>query len=625
MAKEKKYKESLKYGIFSNMVYSFVSVWQEDKPLILLVLLGTAMRVAVPFAGIVTPKIVIDEITGGAAPIRFLSVMGVMAAILITIHFIRGFTDAAINQNIKVVRGNIFAKQCAEKMLSMDYETQETGPYARCLGRGWMLGNNYHCSDNYIMVCSALAVNVAGFLLYSSMVALIHPLILVLIGAGALVNWLMLSWYLQYSRDRWDKYELWRTQQMLGYAGGVYGDKGNAKDLRLYEMLPWFNKRFDFYLNLMRQSDAKLSFRNLLGHLANGFMVIVRDGFAYAFLVYLLLNGRIGLGDFVMIFAAIGGVGGWLSNAIGEIHNLRSSATELSYRRELLDYPSVSEGGTGKPLPPPDKPPEIVLENVSYTYPKYDLQAEGRLILLESEPTLENINMVIKPGERIALVGINGAGKTTLIKIICGLYTPTSGRVLLNGNDIREYNQYDYFKYITAVFQDIYILAESIIENVSQQTEEKTDRKRALACLEKAGLADKLSNLHDGADTKLVREVHETATDLSGGEIQKLALARALYKDAPVIILDEPTAALDPIAENGVYQQYAEMTKGKTSIYISHRLASTRFCDRILLMDNKTITEEGPHDALMKRGGKYAEMYSVQSSYYVDKGEAQNA
>jgi ABC-type multidrug transport system fused ATPase/permease subunit len=307
-----------------------------------------------------------------------------------------------------------------------------------------------------------------------------------------------------------------------------------------------------------------------------------------------------------MIFAAIGALAGWISGLVLRTSELLRASSEMGDFRTMLDLPDVSNTGPGAPLPPTDQAPEIRLENVGYTYSAAD------------SPVLENINLTIKPGERIAIVGINGAGKTTLVKLIAGLFRPKAGRILLAGRDIAEYNRDEYFSLITAVFQDIHLLAASIAENISQQQPEDTNREKVGECLRLAGLDDKVNSLPDGMDTLLVRQVYDTAIEFSGGEQQKLVLARALYKASPLIILDEPTAALDPIAENEIYQQYAKLSQGKTSIYISHRLASTRFCDRILFLDNHGIAEEGSHEELMKRGGKYAEMFSIQASYYQD-------
>ena len=249
---------------------------------------------------------------------------------------------------------------------------------------------------------------------------------------------------------------------------------------------------------------------------------------------------------------------------------------------------------------------------MSYRYPEAD------------RDTISHLNLTIAPGEKLAVVGLNGAGKTTLIKLLCGFLEPTEGQVLLDGQDIRQYNRRDYYKLFSAVFQKFVILPGTIAENVAQRrTEEGIDRDRVAWCIQQAGLTDKIASLPQGLDTKMVRTVYEDAVELSGGETQRLMLARALYKNGPVLVLDEPTAALDPIAEDDIYQKYKGMTAGNTSIFISHRLASTRFCDRILLLDHGSIAEEGTHDQLLAKGGKYAQLFALQSRYY-QKGAIQN-
>ncbi|MDE7298607.1 MAG: ABC transporter ATP-binding protein/permease, partial [Lachnospiraceae bacterium] len=245
---------------------------------------------------------------------------------------------------------------------------------------------------------------------------------------------------------------------------------------------------------------------------------------------------------------------------------------------------------------------EIEFCNVSYTYRGVD------------KPTLKNLSFTLHRGERLALVGLNGAGKTTIVKLMCGLYDPTEGEIRLNGVPVRDYPREKYFRLFGTVFQEVEALPVSVAENVAGGR--AGDREKIADCLKKAGLYDKVQELSEKENTRLVKSVYENATDLSGGQMQKLALAKALFKDAPILLLDEPTAALDPIAEQELYQAYAGLSRAKCSLFISHRLASTRFCDRILYLENGRITEEGTHDGLLETGGKYAELYRIQSSYY---------
>ena len=214
-------------------------------------------------------------------------------------------------------------------------------------------------------------------------------------------------------------------------------------------------------------------------------------------------------------------------------------------------------------------------------------------------------------------MGVNGAGKTTLVKLLCGLYKPTKGEILVGGKRIEEYNIEEYYSLISAVFQEIKAVAFTVFEFVaSADLARKDARKDAVAAMKSAGIYEKVERLPNGMDTHLVKGVYDDGVDFSGGEMQKLVLARAIYKNGAILILDEPTAALDPIAENNLYLKYQELTKGKTSVYISHRFASTRFCDRIVLLEDGVIKESGSHKELMEKGGRYAYMFGVQSKYY---------
>lgn len=268
-----------------------------------------------------------------------------------------------------------------------------------------------------------------------------------------------------------------------------------------------------------------------------------------------------------------------------------------------MDYPNKFNHGKGCELP--KAPLKIELKDVWY---RYDGAADD---------TLKGIDLVIEQGENLALVGINGAGKTTLVKLICGLYTPTRGEIFVGGKNIKEYNIEEYYSLISAVFQDIQRVAFTMFEFVaSSDLSRPTAREDAVLAMKTAGIYEKIAGLKHGIDTHLMKAVYDDGVDLSGGETQKLILARAIYKNGAILILDEPTSALDPIAENKLYLQYNELTKGKTSIYISHRFASTRFCDRIVLLEDGVIKESGTHEELMQQNGRYAYMFGVQSKYY---------
>ena len=230
--------------------------------------------------------------------------------------------------------------------------------------------------------------------------------------------------------------------------------------------------------------------------------------------------------------------------------------------------------------------------------------------------TIHNLSLKIRSGEKLALVGLNGAGKTTLVKLLCGLYRPTSGEILYNGIPQSDFCREDYYRLISPVFQEVRTAFFSLAETVSGKSVAETDLERAERCMRQAGLGPKIDALPDGIHTKLNKKVHENGTELSGGEAQKLMLARALYKDAPMLVLDEPTAALDPISESRLYAEFNAFAEGKTALFISHRLASTSFCDRIILLEEGSIAEEGTHQELIAANGKYRQLFDIQSGWY---------
>lgn len=306
--------------------------------------------------------------------------------------------------------------------------------------------------------------------------------------------------------------------------------------------------------------------------------------------------------SFLLYVGIVAGFGAWMNGLFEAWRKILENEKLMDDYRDFMDFGVVEEGRQAPERP--GRTHEIRFEHVCFRY-------EG-----SEEDTIRDLNLTIRPGERLALVGPNGAGKTTLIKLLCGLYRPTSGTVYLDGRDIQSLDQRAVFREFAVVFQDVFAFSFPLADNVSCVDCGREDSERLRESLEKAGLWERVQALPKGAQTFMNKDLDEAGVALSGGEVQKLMLARALYKDAPMVILDEPTAALDPIAESEMYERYNELVQGRTAVFISHRLSSTRFCDRILFLENGRITEEGTHGELMQRGGAYAELFSIQAQYY---------
>ncbi len=360
-------------------------------------------------------------------------------------------------------------------------------------------------------------------------------------------------------------------------------------------------------------------------HLAvTAFLIVIRDGFAYLILCWLFIQNNISLGDFTLYFAAITGVGNWLT----KLSDAVASYVETNhYIVDFWKFMQLPDEETHKKPITIDKPITFTFQNVSFSYRTENIEAQDLKIKTAERGSLEadtycihNLNLEMKGGEKIAVVGANGAGKTTFVKLLCGALRPSTGKILVNGIDSQDFARCDYYKLFAVVLQKAQILPVSVADNIAFGSKEEDNKKRLQLCIDLAGLRETVEALPDKEHTMLGKRIVDNAVELSGGQKQRLFLARALYKDTPVLVLDEPTAALDAIAEHDIYQKYSQLTEGKTSIFVSHRLASTRFCDRIIFMEKGAIVECGTHSELMQLNGKYAQMFRVQSKYYQQEG-----
>ena len=602
----KKEKEKPTYSGISNILYALRFNWRYAREVVICSLLLYPIGLVLKLADMYFPKLLIDGITARRSVLYIVLTVIVFHAGTALIGVLQSFFNLRTSAGHYHV-SNVVQNHLSQKRMRGDFQKTDDPDVNLKYGRAVNDASSGQCAVEFLQ--SDLRRVVSAFLEMFSCAAIISiasPWIILTVMIEAVISYILSRANMKYSRSLSD--ENADINRRKNYIAGFSSDFGYAKDIRIYGMRRWIDSLFRKYQHdslILYKSEQK---RWCAQSLTDVFLGVARNGVSYFFLVKTLFDGGITAGDFVFMFSAVGALAAALSQIFGQINSLHDKTVKIGWYREYFDIPDRFNHSAGQPLPEKSQMPlDIEFKNVSFKYPTADGEHYA----------LKNINLKIKAGERLAIVGRNGAGKTTLVKLLCGLYYPSEGEILLGGINIKKFNIDEYYGLISAVFQDIYILPLTVAQFVAgTDLDENVNRPRVMQCLEKAGLGDKIKSLAKGIDSRLMKGIYDDSIELSGGEKQKLMLARAIYKDAGIVILDEPTAALDPIAENEVYQKYSDLTEDATSLYISHRLASTRFCDRIIYLEDGEIKEIGSHAELMSRGGKYAYMFELQAKYY---------
>ena len=600
--KEKAPAAGRKYNKAGSIVWAMKGLWRMDRKFVCFVFASVPVAVVLPLVQAYFPKVLLDGIGAGEGFAQLAGVCLGLGMGIALLSILQNYLQEKPWGWLYYFTTLIQDMYLGQLEYETDYENLEKQDYREISGYARQDACQGRCSLEFIWqdVTQAL-IHTLGVVAYASLLAVLHPLLFVVVAAVSVFSYFTTRWqatYYEKHKHQWEK-----ENRKIEYLQNLSEDFPLAKDIKLYGLEGWLGKMMRDYQAYVLLWEKKCSLRGVWAAMLSGLMTLVQDGAAYVFLIALLAGGSIGVGDFVFYFGVVGSIAAFLTGIMGDMAALAARADKIGYYRSWEAYPNHFNHGAGCPLPAGAV--KVEFKDVWYKY----AGAEGY--------TLKGLNLVMEPGESIALVGLNGAGKTTLVKLLCGLYAPTKGEILVDGKRIDEYNIGEYYTLISAVFQEVTALAFPIWEFVaSADPERPTVREDAEAALRKAGLWDKVERLPNGMDTHLMKGIYDDGVDFSGGEMQRLLLARAIYKNGPLLVLDEPTAALDPIAENKLYLQYRELTRGKTSLYISHRFASTRFCDRIVLLENGVIAESGTHEELMALGGQYAYLFGVQSKYY---------
>ncbi len=552
------------------------------------------------------PKAMIDCINEGVTVNRLILVVALLSLLLTLTIWMDPFMQELIRGGARIVRMR-YAVMAFRKNLSTDYVNIESLEKREIQKRAEdFYSGRWSGGANFIDTCNQFCVCIVGVIASSALIYKINFFMILLILATCIAQFALLKIINKKISENLDSRSKFRTK--FDYFYKMSKDTDACKDIKLYGLQDYFIKSLSDALYNIEKIISKYTHQAAAFDAVTALLNLMREAVAYLYLVYLVTKGRLSVSEFVFYFGIITGFSNWIVSLVYSYSQIERCCNECRAYRKYIE----SEDKADKGIEFKERNIQTIeFKNVSYKYPSAEKE------------TLKNINLRFRNGENIAIVGENGAGKTTLIKLLCGLYSPTEGEIAINGTSTADISKESCFNLFSAIFQDYYFLPMSIAENLTAEMD--YDREKLYAALEKAGIADKINALENKEKSMMDKEVYKNAVDFSGGEKQKLLLAKAIYKDAPVLILDEPTAALDPIAENELYLKYNALTNGKLSFFISHRLSSTRFCDRIIFVSDGRITEEGTHDELMALKGAYYKMYQLQSYYYKEQEVAVNA
>ncbi len=602
------------YGILSNAVFVIKKMRQYDACAIRFLVLGIFTNSLMKYMWSFIGKFVID-IAQAQAQTPDKSVIPLLRLLLIT-------TAAELTVMVlNTVSSNrqsfhfVYTRMCViteniSKAMTMNYQSLEKPDILDMYQKSRQATSSNDCGvEGMMRALYDLGINLVLLLVTVTTVSTLDPVLIVILAVVAGIQFFFFRRTVQ--KDRKDVWNVlapsWRK---INYMWRVTQDFDYAKDIRLFHMKNWLAAKQDDIL--MDKQALMIHSRNLWiqNSVFAHAMSILSNAAVYAILIYKVLDINMSIGNFTLFLGLAGTFSGAMTNFLNTLGTLKQYSLQTDDFRSFMDLPTEDMHGL---IPLPESSTyRFEFKNVSFRY-------EGA-----KDYALKNLNLTLEAGRKLAVVGLNGAGKTTFIKLLLRLYDVTEGEILLNGTNIKHFKREEYYRLFSPVFQNVELFAFPMSENISMKRPGETDKDLAIRCAVKAGLKDKLENLPEGIDTELLKVIRDDGIDLSGGERQKLALAKALYKNAPVIVLDEPTAALDALAEYNLYKNFNEMIGDKTAVYISHRLSSTRFCDSIAMFKAGELVEYGTHEELLAKKGAYAEMFEIQAQYYRNHPESED-
>ncbi|EOU1700361.1 ABC transporter ATP-binding protein [Clostridium perfringens] len=592
--------------LLSNLKYIMGYAWSQDKVLFAQCGVYTILASIAPFIGIFLPKFLIDELLGQRRIEIILMTLIGFFLLSSVVNYSIAWLRCAYSPRVTKIRTD-YITMISDKIMKMDFKNTEDPEVLNKIKSvmNAVMSNNTGVEGVYHTLLGLFG-RLTAFVGYISIVLFLSPWILLFLIINVLISYALTMRVKKYEYSQKEKAA--DKDRRTFYVFDTMYDFAYGKDIRIYDLKNILIDKFKKFRGERIDISNDVQEKQLKVKIVDVILLVIRECVVYGYLIYNVLFTGMGIGDFTMYFSTINGFGDWMKGILDDLAYIKAQNMYLDDMREFLEIKSEDKEKTRDI--PIDSSYEIEFKNVSFKYPKTD------------KYIYKNLSLKIKKGQRLAIVGINGAGKTTFVKLLCRLYEPTSGEILINGVNIKDFSKEEYYKILSVVFQDIKTFAFTVAENVSLENLEEVDREKVLHCIEKAGVGDKINSLQKGIDTSLLKILDGEGVELSGGENQKLALARALYKNGKIVILDEPTSALDAVAEYNIYKGFDELIGDKTAIYISHRLASTKFCDVIAFFENGEIVEYGTHEELLKKNGKYSDMFNIQAQYYKEESGA---
>jgi len=597
------------YSVLDNLCFVLKAFFHEDHTLIFKICIYLMTGVLSPLLVAILPSYLIwhleEKTKFSLLAIICLGSFAFNGMIQYVYHYLK----ENIDDHIMLARYSAFESKLREKSQRIDFQKFESAQVQRMLQGAT---NAVYWSDmtgvfGMIKHFVLLVESILGMLVYIFVIRTLNIWIVGLLIGVSVIRFYMVKTAKSYERKNKEKKESLEITQNYLYRQSQSVQSG--KDVRLYQMQHWLTNLYRSKNKAFKQITTKEKQRYLFSDITGIFLDALRDLICYGYIIYMLGQGM-PVSSLVLYINMIRGFGTWMTQISDYFSLVINHSAWISDYRDYMDFDEETNKAFHQDVEEIlSSPWKIELKDVSFTYDQ------------ESKNIIDHLNLVIHEKEKIAIVGLNGAGKTTLIKLICGLYHPDSGQILINGIDIESLSREQLFAHLSTVFQESNPLSLSIKENITLGHKVTNDTNHYCSVLKQSGLYDKIQSLEKGDQTYLLKNVSKEGIYLSGGEIQKLLCARAIYNPSGLLVLDEPTAALDALAEQEMYERYLEMTVNRTAIFISHRLASTRFCDRILFFENGQIKESGTHESLLKAKGKYAHLFEVQSQYYQEGSE----